>query len=127
MIPLPLVSVLFERGAFAADDTAATALAVAVYGAGLPAFVMQKVLQPLYFAREDTRSPFYFALAALVVNAAIANKDRMDHMREFFEGTGVGDTAGVWEGAPNLHPEFRARQLKKLEKQARAAKAAEMI
>ncbi len=72
VIPLPLVSVLFERGAFGADDAAATALAVAVYGAGLPAFVMQKVLQPLYFAREDTRSPFYYALAALVVNAAIA-------------------------------------------------------
>jgi putative peptidoglycan lipid II flippase len=72
VIPIPLVSVLFERGAFGADDTAATALAVAVYGAGLPAFVMQKVLQPLYFARENTRTPFYFALVALAVNAAVA-------------------------------------------------------
>lgn len=72
VIPMPLVSVLFERGAFGADDAAATALAVAVYGAGLPAFVMQKVLQPLFFAREDTRSPFYYALAALVLNAAVA-------------------------------------------------------
>ncbi|MBK1636215.1 murein biosynthesis integral membrane protein MurJ [Rhodovulum adriaticum] len=71
-IPLPLVSVLFERGAFGSADSAATALAVAVYGAGLPAFVMQKVLQPLFFAREDTRRPFYYALAAMVVNAAVA-------------------------------------------------------
>ncbi|HEX9859236.1 MAG TPA: murein biosynthesis integral membrane protein MurJ, partial [Paracoccaceae bacterium] len=69
VIPLPLVSVLFERGRFGPDDTAATALAVAVYGAGLPAFVLQKVLQPLFFARENTRSPFYFALWAMVVNA----------------------------------------------------------
>jgi 3,8-divinyl chlorophyllide a/chlorophyllide a reductase subunit Y len=64
---------------------------------------------------------------AQVVNAAIANKARMEHMREFFEGAGTGDTAGIWEGAPNVQPEFRARHLKKLEKQARAAKAAEMI
>lgn len=71
-IPLPLVSVLFERGAFGADDTAATALAVAVYGLGLPAFVLQKTLQPLFFAREDTRRPFYYALVAMVVNAALA-------------------------------------------------------
>ncbi|TCP59831.1 putative peptidoglycan lipid II flippase [Rhodovulum bhavnagarense] len=71
-IPLPLVSVLFQRGAFDAADSAATALAVAVYGAGLPAFVMQKVLQPLFFAREDTRRPFYYALWALAVNAALA-------------------------------------------------------
>ncbi len=48
---MPLVSVLFERGRFGPDDTAATALAVAVYGLGLPAFVLQKVLQPLFFAR----------------------------------------------------------------------------
>ncbi len=72
VIPMQLVSVLFERGAFTADDTANTALAVAVYGLGLPAFVMQKVLQPIYFARENTRTPFYFALLSLAVNAVIA-------------------------------------------------------
>jgi putative peptidoglycan lipid II flippase len=72
VIPIPLVSVLFQRGAFDADDVAATALAVAVYGAGLPAFVLQKVLQPLYFAREDTRTPFLYALVALFVNAGVA-------------------------------------------------------
>jgi chlorophyllide a reductase subunit Y len=64
---------------------------------------------------------------AEVVNAAIANKGRMDTMRAFFEGVGTGDTAGVWEGAPNLRPDFRAAHQKKLDKQAKAAKAAEMI
>jgi putative peptidoglycan lipid II flippase len=72
VIPGALVSVLFGRGAFTPDDVDATALAVAVYGAGLPAFVLQKVLQPLYFAREDTRTPFRFALVAMVVNAVVA-------------------------------------------------------
>jgi chlorophyllide a reductase subunit Y len=64
---------------------------------------------------------------AQVVNAAMANKDRMDHMRAFFEGVGHGDTAGVWEGDPNLRPDFRAQHQKKLDKQARAAKAEQMI
>ena len=72
VIPGPLVTVLYERGAFGPEDAAATALAVAVYGAGLPAFVLQKVLQPLYFARHDTRRPFRYAVVALVVNAALA-------------------------------------------------------
>ena len=71
-IPLPLVSVLFERGAFSSEDSAATALAVAIYGLGLPAFVLQKTFQPLFFAREDTKRPFYYALIALVLNAALA-------------------------------------------------------
>jgi putative peptidoglycan lipid II flippase len=72
VIPLPLTSVLFERGAFSADDARATALAVAIYGVGLPAFVLQKVLQPLYFAREDPRTPFRLALVAMVVTVVVA-------------------------------------------------------
>ena len=72
IIPFPLVSVLFERGATGPDDAAAIAVAVSIYGLGLPAFVIQKFLQPLYFAREDTRSPFRFALVAMVINAALA-------------------------------------------------------
>ena len=72
VIPSALVSVLFERGAFLASDTQATALATAIYGLGLPAFVLQKLYQPVYFAREDTRSPFNFALVALAVNALVA-------------------------------------------------------
>ena len=64
---------------------------------------------------------------AEVVNAAIAGKERMAKMRDFFEGVGEGDTAGVWEGAPNLRPDFRAAHQKKLDKMARAAKAQEMI
>ncbi|MEX0303690.1 MAG: murein biosynthesis integral membrane protein MurJ, partial [Leisingera sp.] len=71
-VPVPLVSVLYERGATGPDDVAAIALAVAIYGAGLPAFMLQKVLQPLYFAREDTKSPFRYALVAMLVNAALA-------------------------------------------------------
>jgi putative peptidoglycan lipid II flippase len=72
VVPLPLVSVLFERGATTADDTAAIALAVAIYGLGLPAFVLQKILQPVFFAREDTRRPFYYAVVSMLVNAALA-------------------------------------------------------
>lgn len=72
VIPLTLVSVLFQRGASSVDDSAAIATAVMIYGLGLPAFVLQKILQPLYFAREDTRRPFCFALAAMVVNAGLA-------------------------------------------------------
>ena len=64
---------------------------------------------------------------AEVVNAAIAGRARMDKMRDFFEGVGTGDSAGIWEGSPNLRPDFRAVHQKKLDKAARAAKAQEMI
>jgi putative peptidoglycan lipid II flippase len=72
IVPYAVVSVLFERGAFTAADATNTAAAVAIYGAGLPAFVLQKVFQPLYFAREDTKTPFYFALVSMIMNLALA-------------------------------------------------------
>ena len=72
VVPGPLISVLYQRGAFDATDTLETARALAIYGLGLPAFVLQKVLQPLYFAREDTRTPFYYACVSLALNAGFA-------------------------------------------------------
>ena len=72
VIATPLVQVLFQRGAFSADDTAQTALSVVIYAAGLPALVLHKVLQPLFYAREDTVRPFRYALVCLVVNAGLA-------------------------------------------------------
>ena len=61
-----------------------------------------------------------------VVNAAIAGRARMGTMRAFFEGVGKNDTAGIWEGSPNLRPDFRAVHQKKLDKAAKAARAEEM-
>ena len=72
VLPNLITSVLFQQGAFTASDTAATAAALAIYAFGLPAFVLQKVLQPAYFAREDTRSPLRYAVVSMVVNLVIA-------------------------------------------------------
>jgi 3,8-divinyl chlorophyllide a/chlorophyllide a reductase subunit Y len=62
-----------------------------------------------------------------VINGAIGNSARMEKMKGFFEGVGVGDTAGIWEGSPNLRPDFRAAHQKKIDKAAKLAKAEEMI
>lgn len=90
--------------------------------AGIPALYFTNLI-----SARPLMGPSGAGSLAQVVNAAIANKDRMDRMRDFFDGVGTGDTAGVWEGQPDLMPEFRATNLKKLEKKARAAKAEEMI
>ena len=68
----PLCAVLYERGAFTPADTHATALVLAIYGLGLPAFVLHKVLQPLFYAREDTSRPFRYAVISMILNALIA-------------------------------------------------------
>ena len=72
IIPGPIVSLLYERGVFTAETTAMTAAALAAYAAGLPAYVLIKVFQPAYFAREDMRTPFYYSVVMMVVNVAVS-------------------------------------------------------
>lgn len=51
-----------------------------------------------------------------VINAALKNKARFDHMKAFFEGVGEGHAAGVWEGVPEDRPAFRNKYRKQAEK-----------
>ena len=68
----PIVRLLFERGAFDALATKQTAEALVAFSAGLPAYVLIRVLQPGFFAREDTVTPTIFAGVSVVANIAIS-------------------------------------------------------
>jgi putative peptidoglycan lipid II flippase len=68
---LPIVSVLFGRGAFTADDAVRSAQSLAAYAVGLPAFVLVKVLVPAFFARGDTSAPVWTGTTAVVLNLAL--------------------------------------------------------
>ena len=110
-------------GAFEPDLAIGTTPVVqAAKEAGIPS---------LYFTNLISARPLMGPAGAgslqQVVAAAMGNRTRMADMRAFFEGVGEGDTAGVWEGAPNLRPDFREAHQKKLDKAARAARAQEMI
>ncbi len=67
----PIVSVLFERGAFGAADVSATAWALVAYGAGLPFFGLVRPLVSAFYALEDTRTPVIVATVCLVVYVAV--------------------------------------------------------
>lgn len=67
-----IIRVLYERGAFGPQNTAVVGDILAIYGIGLPAFVLIKALQPGFYAREDTRTPMRFSVVAVAVNCAVA-------------------------------------------------------
>ena len=60
------------RSAFTPEDVRKTGLALAIFGAGLPAFVWLKIFTPAFFAREDTKTPMYYALLSIAVNTALS-------------------------------------------------------
>ena len=70
VIPVPIISTIFERGEFDTESTRQTAAALAGFAVGLPGYVLVRVLQPGYFAREDTRRPMIMALITVCVNIA---------------------------------------------------------
>ena len=68
ILALPILAVLFERGAFGPAEASATASALIAYAVGLPAFVLVKVLAPAFFARYDTKTPVKVAMVSLATN-----------------------------------------------------------
>ncbi|HCD16004.1 MAG TPA: murein biosynthesis integral membrane protein MurJ [Rhodobiaceae bacterium] len=68
----PIVNVLFERGAFTPEDTAATAAGLRYFCFGLPAFVLVRALQPSFFARQDTRSPLIDGAVGVAANITLS-------------------------------------------------------
>jgi putative peptidoglycan lipid II flippase len=66
-----IIAVLFEHGAFTAADTDRVAPALAAFSAGLPAYVLIKVVTPSFFARHDTKTPVRVAMISLGVNIAL--------------------------------------------------------
>ena len=67
VIPFPIVSTLFERGAVHGGRHARGRQPHwRSSRVGLPSFVLIKVFSPAFFAREDTRTPMRYAAVSLV-------------------------------------------------------------
>ncbi|CAL74004.1 putative Virulence factor MviN-like protein [Bradyrhizobium sp. ORS 278] len=92
----PIVGLLFEHGAFGADDAAATAQVLTWLAAALPAQVLTKALQPAFFAREDTTTPLRATLIGCGVAIALAFL-----LGQIFSASGIaaGLALGAWANA----------------------------
>jgi putative peptidoglycan lipid II flippase len=62
------VTAFFVGGKFKPEDGAIMANITMALVAGLPAYVIVKILNPGFFARSDTKTPVYCALVALIFN-----------------------------------------------------------
>ena len=71
VLALPVVSALFLHGEMTALDARMTALALQAFAVGLLPLILVKVVAPAYFAREDTATPFRYAVAAVTTNVAL--------------------------------------------------------
>jgi putative peptidoglycan lipid II flippase len=66
----PIVSMLFERGAFTPDDTDATAAALFCYALGLVGYSAVKIAAPTFYALHDGRTPVIVSVGSVAFNVA---------------------------------------------------------
>ena len=67
-----IVNSLFGYGSFNKDDINNTSLALIFFSIGVPAFALIKVLSSFYFARNNTKLPFYISFITMLINIIIS-------------------------------------------------------
>jgi putative peptidoglycan lipid II flippase len=94
-IPGTIMRAVFAHGAFNAHAASLAALALAAYGAGLPAMALIRIVASTFYARHDTMTPVRATITAIVANIAL---------KVFFvwglhlgvAGVALGTALGAW-------------------------------
>jgi putative peptidoglycan lipid II flippase len=93
VLAAPITRVLFEHGAFTANDSAQGALALSLLAIGLPAQVLCKTWSASFFGRSDTVTPLVATLAGIAVTliGAFVLRGRFGHA-----GIAIAISLGAW-------------------------------
>ncbi len=67
-----IVNALFGYGSFSKENVKMTGLALKYFGFGVPAFALIKVLSNFFFARNNTKTPFYISCLIVLFNAILS-------------------------------------------------------
>jgi putative peptidoglycan lipid II flippase len=65
ILSYPLIHLIYG---LSAEDTQATAMALAAFAVGIPAYVLNKVFVTGFFARQDTKTPVKIAVGCILFN-----------------------------------------------------------
>ena len=90
-----IVNALFGYGSFSTKDIKMTAAALTFFGYGVPAFALIKILSNFFFARDNTKTPFYISIFIVFLNILISVS--------FFNKTGfliipIATSISTWVG-----------------------------
>jgi putative peptidoglycan lipid II flippase len=68
----PIVSTLFQHDEFTTEDVFMTARSLMAYAAGLPAFILGRILVPSFTSRHDLTTPVQIGAIAILVNVLLS-------------------------------------------------------
>jgi len=67
-----IITSLFGYGSFDSESVANTAIALTFFAFGVPAFSILKIFSNFFFARNDTKLPFYLSVVSVILNILIS-------------------------------------------------------
>ena len=67
-----IINALFGYGSFSKENVRMTSLALKYFGYGIPAFALIKILSNFFFARNNTKTPFYISVFIVLLNVVIS-------------------------------------------------------
>ena len=67
-----IITSLFGYGSFDSESVTNTAIALTFFAFGVPAFSILKIFSNFFFARNDTKLPFYLSVVSVILNILIS-------------------------------------------------------
>lgn len=125
-IPGTIMRAYLAHGAFNRGAASVAALALAAYGAGLPAMALVRIVQSTFYARHDTATPVRSTLAAMVCNIAL-KIIFVWGLGMGVAGLALGTACGAWINVGLLTWLGRSRDLLSIERQFMRALPAALL
>ena len=115
LLAQPILSTLFEYGAFNNNDSLMSAYSLMAYSLGLPAFILIKILANGFYARQDTKTPVRIGIQAMCLNMGLNVVFVVSMLNAEFAAPHVGlalaTTASAYFNAFRLARELRRAEL----------------
>ena len=106
----PILTALFQYGAFTTNDVTMAAASLRAYTLGLGAFMLIKVLAPGYYARQDMKTPVKIGIVSMVSNMVL-NVLFVFPLMWYFDmghvGLALATSASAWINAALLYRGLR--------------------
>jgi len=67
-----IITSLFGYGSFDNESVTNTAIALTFFAIGVPAFSILKIFSNYFFARDDTKTPFYLSVVSVILNVLMS-------------------------------------------------------
>jgi putative peptidoglycan lipid II flippase len=71
VLAMPLMLVIFQRGAFSVDTAHMASLSLMAYAIGLFGFMLVKIFAPAFYARQDTKTPVKYGIITMAINMVL--------------------------------------------------------